>query len=318
MSITVSAPGKIHLLGEHAVVYGKPALLAAVDKRVYVRIMNYELRIRNNGNLIINTAGNDSLIRIAVSIFQRAFKIEKLMPLEITVSSQIPSGCGLGSSAAVAAATAGALMKSVKNIWNPAKINELAYQAEKIAHGNPSGADNTAVVFGGLVWFRREFEFLKSIWSLPVASYKIPKFAILNSGIPAESTKEMVELVRTNYSKRKKYFNDLFENQEEQTKKLLLSLKEGNREKLKEAIIAGEDNLEKMGVVGKKAGEIIKFITKLGAAAKICGAGGVKNGSGAVLCYHDNLLKLKPVENKFNVKLENISLACEGIRIENI
>lgn len=312
MSITISAPGKIHLLGEHAVVYGKPAILAAVDRRIYIN-----LKSQKNKKIIINTQEDDKLIRLAISIFQKTFNIEKLPPLEITVTSQIPVGSGLGSSAAVAAATIGALMKFLKNIWNPAKINGLTYQVEKIAHGNPSGADNTAVIFGGLVWFRKEFEFLKSIWSLPVSSYKIPRLAILNSGKPEESTKEMVELVKINYAKRKKYFGDLFNNQEEQAKKLLLSLREKNKEKLKEAIIQGEDNLEKIGVVGKRAREIIKFIQKLGGAAKICGAGGLKKSSGTILCYHDNLLKLKPVENKFNVRLENILLACEGIRIEN-
>src|SRR3989338_7218031 len=180
MQFTVSAPGKIHLLGEHVVVYGKPALIAAIDKRLYatIKIKNSKVKIKND------------LINKTIEVFKNAFKLEELPNLEISISSQIPVGSGLGSSAALAVALIGVLMKAVLNIWNPVKINELAYEVEKLQHGNPSGGDNTAVTFGGLLWYRREFEFLKSIWSLPMTQYKIPRFALVDTGRPEESTKE--------------------------------------------------------------------------------------------------------------------------------
>jgi mevalonate kinase len=328
--VTVSAPGKIHLLGEHSVVYGFPALLSAVDRRVYVEISGkrkaesgkenrkYEIEtiVKNNHPEFVSGCDNNEFISNIVEVFKKEYKIEKLSPIEISINSQIPEGSGMGSSASIAAGLVGALMKYVKNIWNPVKINELAFKIEKLSHGNPSGADNTTVVFGGLVWYRREFDFLKSIWSLPISSYKIPKFAVLNSGRPSESTKEMVEMVRRNYSIRKTYFDDVFRNQEIQTKKLLLSLKTGDFISLKESIIKGENNLEKIGVVGKKAKGIVREIEKLGGAAKICGAGGREKGSGIILCFHSDLSKLKMLENKLDVKLESISLGEEGIRIE--
>lgn len=317
MSITVSAPGKIHLLGEHVVVYGRPAILAAIDKRLYVKIKSQKLKVKNKEEIIIHAAENKNLIWETIKVFQKYFSVEKLPPLEISITSQIPTGSGLGSSAALASALIGALMKSIKNIWNPLKINELTYEVEKIAHGNPSGADNTTVIFGGLVWFRREFDFLKSIWSLPMTAYKIPQFAIIDSGRPAETTKEMVAIVANLYSKKRKNTEGIFMDQEIQTKNLLLALKNANEDQLIVAMKQGENNLEKIGVVSDLAIKIIREIEGLGGAAKICGAGGKKSGSGMLLCYHRDLSKLIPINKKYNIALTPIKLGAEGIRIES-
>lgn len=309
--ITVSAPGKILLLGEHAVVYGKPALLSAVDKRLYVRIKNGKKE-----NIIIKTSGKKDLVRETIEVFKKNFSIGKLPPLEITITSQIPTGSGLGSSAALAAALTGALMKYVKNLWNPNKINDLAYRIEKTAHGNPSGADNTAVVFGGLVWYRREFDFLRSIWSLPVNLYKIPRFVTVDSGRPKETTREMVASVAKLYDRKRKRVEEFLSEQEKQTKNLLLSLRNGSPADLISAMKNGESNLEKIGVVGKFAQKIIRGVESIGGAAKISGAGGKKEGSGILLCYHPDLSQIKKIAEKFKVSVSPIRLGEEGIRVE--
>lgn len=315
--ITISAPGKIHLLGEHVVVYGKPALLSAIDKRLYVKVQSAKRKAKSDKEVIkINTPEKKDLVWETIKVFQKNFSINKLPPLEITISSQIPTGSGLGSSATLIAALLGALMKFIKNIWNPHKINELAYKIEKIAHGNPSGADNTTVVFGGLVWYRREFDFLKSIWSLPITAYKIPKFMIIDSGRPREATKDMVSYVAQLYDRKREKVEKIFSDQEKQTKNLLLALKTGDNNELISAIRKGESNLEKINVVGDFAQKIIKEIEAIGGAAKICGAGGVKEGSGILLCYHQDLSKLCSIAKKYSLTISPIQLGEEGIRIE--
>jgi len=272
MTVTVSAPGKIHLMGEHAVVYGKPALLTAIDKRLYVRIKNYvppqrdpasggKLGITsrlsgispqnagNKENVVIKSSENDSLIRKTIEVFKSINKLTKLPPMEISVTSQIPVGSGLGSSAALAVALSGALLKFIYNIWNPSKINELAYQFEKIQHGSPSGADNSIATMGGIIWYRKEFEFLKSIWSLPIRSYKFPGLILINSGKPRESTADMVKNVALRYKIKKKYLDNLFNDQESLSKKLLLALKSDDRKEFCIAIKKGANYSLKGSVV---------------------------------------------------------------------
>jgi len=314
--VTVSAPGKIHLLGEHAVVYGHPALLAAINSRLYVKVQSAKVNELSGKEIKIISPEKDTLIGQAISVFKKAWSIKNLPPGVITVTSQIPVGSGLGSSAALAAATIGALMKFVKNLWNPHRINELAFEVEKLAHGNPSGADNTSVVFGGLVWYRREFDFLKSIWSLPISAYKIPRFFLIDSGRPKETTRQMVEKVAALYKRKKKIVEALFQDQEQQTKNLLLSLRTGDKGQLKKAIIKGENNLEKISVVGIFAQKIIRDIEAKKGAAKICGAGGVVAGSGMLLCYCKDTISLQSIAKKFKVSVSPISLGQEGIRIE--
>jgi mevalonate kinase len=329
MSTIVSAPAKIHLLGEHTVVYGKPAILSAINKRLYVEVktqnfppkadqpMAEKLKTQNSGEIKIKSEEKSDLIWETINIFKKFNHMEKLPSLNITITSQIPLGSGMGSSVALSSALIGALSKHVRNIWNPVKINELSYEAEKIAHGNPSGADNTTVVFGGLVWFRKEFDFLKSIWSLPLNSYKIPEFVLIDSGRPVESTREMVERVEQLFDKDRDTMETLFNNQEALTRSLLLSLRSGDIKEMMTAISNGEKNLEKMGVVGDFASGIIRDIGKTGGVAKICGAGGRKRGSGIILAYHKELDKLKMISDKYGVLMSPVKLGEEGIRIEN-
>jgi len=324
MTVTISAPGKIHLLGEHMVVYGKPALLAAIDKRLYINIKNQSARqaqdknskIKNKEKIIIISPEKDSLVRKIIEVFKNSYSINKLPPLEITITSQIPVGCGLGSSAALSSSLIGALMKFVKNIWNPVKINELSYEVEKFAHGHPSGADNTTVVFGGMVWFRREFDFLKSIWSLPPQNYHIPKFFLINSGKPLESTKEMVTQVNRLYNRNKKKIEEVFNDQEKETKRLLVSLKEGNSGDLVSSIRQGERNLEKIEIVSSFAQKIIREIEEKGGAAKVCGAGGKKGRSGILLCFHPSFSILQKIAQKYETPIMPVQLGGEGIKIE--
>jgi mevalonate kinase len=222
----------------------------------------------------------------------------------------------MGSSAALSVAVFGALMKFTMNIWNPVRINELAYEAEKLQHGNPSGGDNTVTALGGLLWYRKEFEFLKSIWSLPAASYRIPQFIIINSGKPLESTGEMVAIVAANYKKKKVLFTRIFDLQEEQTKNLLLSFRNGDLIATQKSLISGERNLEKMGAVGKMAMKIIAEIEKIGGAAKITGAGGLKKGSGLILCLHKDAKKILSVGKKYKLETFPVVLGGEGVKVE--
>ncbi len=300
--ITVSVPGKIHLMGEHAVVYGKPALLSAINLRLSVTIEK-----GSKGIEIVSTEPIDHA-RYAVDFLLEQLKIKDHDPVKITIDSQIPAGFHLGSSAAVAVGLTSAVMYYFKKLWNPIRINELAYEIEKKQHGNPSGGDNTAVTMGGFIWFRKELEFLKSIWQLPFKpNPSLNHFFLINTGRQKETTGEMVEYVMSKVEIRKSKVEKFFNENERQTKRVATALKMGNENELIDAIRVGERTLEGMGVVSKKVMPLMREIEKAGGAVKILGGGGRAEGVGFMLCYYHDPQKFGALP---------IRLGEEGVRLE--
>ncbi len=313
-------------MGEHAVVYSKPAFLAAINLRLYVSIEEIKVkgksppagRAGKKEKLILSTTEPDDYIRHAIEIVRRELKIEELPSMKISVSSQIPAGFHLGSSAAVAVGTVGALSYFLKKIWNPEQINKIAYEIEKKQHGNPSGGDNTAITFGGFLWYRKELEFLKSMWQLPM---KLPEslnhFFLINTGRPKETTGEMVAMVASSVKRQASRMEKLMNENERQTKRVAMALKEENEEELMDAIRAGERTLEEMGVVSERVILMIRSLEKAGGAAKILGGGGKTDGVGFLLCYHHQLKKIEKVWQPFGFSIQHITLGAEGIRLED-
>ena len=302
--ITFSAPGKVHLLGEHAVVYGKPALLAAVDLRVFVTISKGQ--------------STHPLQKIIHPIIKKYLKIKNIPAYQVTFSSQLPQGCGLGSSASWSAALIAALLTFLKVKWDKNLVNQLTFEAEKVWHGHPSGADNSAVVFGGLVWFRKETEDLKLIHQLPFSiPNKLSKnFVLINTGTPKETTKDMVNWVKSLYHQKPSLVDRFLQNQEQLTKELLAALQFKREKKIISIIKMAENNLENIGVVSKSAAEIIRNIEYSGGAAKICGGGGKTGPTGVLLCYHPKSSILAKIAKSHNLDYFKTALGVEGLRPE--
>lgn len=305
--IIVSAPGKLHLIGEHSVVYGYPALIVAVDRRCFVSLKDSKMpqpkQIGSYVNFCTKTALN-------------YFKKES-SNFNISIKSQIPLGSGMGSSAAIAVAVSGFISGFFTKKIDRKKINDIAYECEKIVHGNPSGGDNSASVYGGFIWYQKKngkkiIKRLKLNFSKNFSS----RFFIINSGRPKESTKEMVDFVSDEFSKNKKKIGKIFKEQGELTEKLLLAIKKEDVNQTSQIIKKAEDNLEKLNIVSKNTKKIIRDIEKTGGAAKICGAGGIKDRSGIILVFHDNFNQIEKIAKKFSLRCEKINLGEEGIRWE--
>lgn len=284
--ITVSVPGKVFVMGEHAVVYGKPALLASINKRLTVTV---DPEAPKNSGYVLHIA----------SLVKKQFRFTRVP--NVRIQSDIPEGYHIGSSAAVAVGVAGALSYWVKKIWNPDLFNQIAYEAEKTKHTNPSGADNTIVTFGGFVWYRKELEFLKSMWQLTIPK-PLHHFYLLDTGKPKETTADMVSFV----AKQKGLEKEFLEN-ERQTKRVAIALKTSDDTLLVDAIRKGERTLEHMGVVGKRVIPLIRAVEKKGGAAKILGGGGRKGGVGYILLY-----TRKPPKEAVPIRLGE-----EGVRLES-
>lgn len=316
-SITVSAPGKIHLLGEHAVVYGKPALLAAIDLRVTVKL---------NPTTYIDPIVHMYVRNTIEAVVKKYLKITNIPPYGSEISSQLPIGCGLGSSAAVSAAYIAALLTFLNIKWDKPLVNDLTYEAEKVFHGNPSGGDNSTVVYGGLVWFRKQSHNRKLIQPLnsPIPAQLAKNFILINTGKPKETTKQMVEIVSSKFNPstslrarlQSAKFRKLFDDQEQLVKGLVTVLKEGDENKLIQIIRAGEKNLESMGVVSSYVASIIRKIEKAGGAAKICGGGGKTKATGILLCYHPNKAIIEKIAEGNSLPFFSVDLGVEGLRKE--
>ena len=197
------------------------------------------------------------------------------------------------------------------------RINELAYEIEKKQHGNPSGGDNTTETVGGFVWFRKELEFLKSIWQLPFKPHEsLNHFFLINTGRPKETTGEMVALVKESMQRNPEEMKKHLDLNEQQVKRVTVALKEGNERELLDAMRVGERTLEGMGVVSDKVIPLIRKIEDIGGAAKILGGGGKAEGVGFLLCYYNNPDQVEEICKSYGFTIQEVRLGEEGVRLE--
>ena len=162
--ITASAPGKIILFVEHAVVYGRPAIAAPVSQlRATVTVASSDepgvhLRAPDlDINAPLAHMDPSDAFAVAMRYLQDATEIEQWPDMVVTVRSAIPIASGLGSGAAVAAALMRAVTHFVgrDHLITNAWVSALTYRVEEIHHGTPSGIDNTVVAYEQPVYFVR-------------------------------------------------------------------------------------------------------------------------------------------------------------------
>ena len=281
--IIYSAPGKVILSGEHAVVYGKPALVCAIDKRFEICIIPAKKTIYTDSVMpFVEKAVRQFLLKKNIP--------HKLVDYTYTTQSSLPIGRGLGSSSAFATAGCAALLELyTKKEWSREEVNNCAHQVEKLFYKNASGVDNTAATFGGLIYFRKEFEFLKTISSL---SLKIPisiakRLFLIDTGKPDETTGEMVEMVGKLYNKRSAFGEKILQNIEKSTKRMVVALAKEDVSFFKKSIVDNQKELEYIGVVSPSTKKMLQKWAPFG-GGKITGGGGYKNASGFVLFFADD------------------------------
>lgn len=312
-SVIVTVPGKIHLIGEHAVVHGYPAIIAAINLYMTGKIANSKIK-----EIIIDKKPAEKKVIKLSEIIEKTVKtkhnITKFPTYKLEIISDIPTGKGLGSSAALSTLISACLLKLIKN--DTSDLDEIAFYGEKFFHGNPSGGDLAAVISGGLVWFRKENNLLKILKPLPFSpSKKLKPFILIDSGKPKETTKFMVEKVRKMLNKSKEKVQSIFRDQESLSRQMLIALKVGKEKELVKIIKKAHRNLTKIGVVSPRAQDIVENIEKIGGAAKISGAGGKKEGSGMIVAYHHNPQKVLKFASNFNLPAQKIKIIQKGLTI---
>ena len=160
---TSSAPGKIILFGEHAVVYGRPALAVPVTQvqavaeadaaaRPGVWIEAPDIHLSSE----LSRLSPDHPLRAVIESVFNALGISAPPALTVRISSTIPVASGLGSGAAVSVAVIRALSAYFHSPLTDDQVSALAYKVEKIHHGTPSGIDNTVITYARPVYFIKD------------------------------------------------------------------------------------------------------------------------------------------------------------------
>jgi mevalonate kinase len=186
--------GKAILFGEHFVVHGVPGIVSAIDltadaevKRIGEGITVRDERKDAEGYTEKKrTQQEESIERMLKTM---GIDLEKIS-LEIRLGGSLPGFSGIGASAASSVAIARAIAEEFEMNLSDERINEIAYEAEKAYAGTPSGIDNTAATYGGLIWFIRNLSGgPNTIERLGIR--KSVEIVIGNTGVVAD-TKEMV------------------------------------------------------------------------------------------------------------------------------
>jgi hydroxymethylglutaryl-CoA reductase len=258
------AAGKVILLGEHGVVYGRHALALPIPSAVGVTLteaseLSHDLPDEFVGGLLAE-------LGVAATNWR------------IDIDGCLPFGKGLGSSAAVAVAMARAFDARLGLGLDDERVNAIAFESEKLAHGTPSGIDNTLATFARPMLFRNDgglrFELLE-----PAA----PPPLVIAWGEETGRTKEMVAGVRERYSKSSAHYDAIFDEMDRLSRDGARLLEDGDWAGLGVLMDICQGLLNAIGVSTPELERMIALARQSGAAgAKLTGAGG--GGSIVALC----------------------------------
>ena len=243
---TWSAPGKVFLFGEHAVVYGKPGIAMAIRPRVFVTVRRSKPPPRVKSPYIESCF---SELGVKGSVY---------------INSQLPSSAGLGSSAAVTVATLSAINDEFGLNQTKEEIADLAHAIEKKVQGKASPTDTYVSSFGGMVLIKGNQKRI-----LPPQNLQI----VVGNSLVSHSTTRMVEMVATFKNKDPRIANPVLDAIEGVTMKAVHFL--SNPKVLGNYMDINHALLEALGVSHPQLNRMVMASRAAGAyGAKLTGAGG--------------------------------------------
>jgi hydroxymethylglutaryl-CoA reductase len=287
--------GKIILFGEHAVVYGSRAIAAPVPLAVRARVVDdddgvwlvvprwgVEQRLRTDPSKLRSFEVPAALVLRELGLAERSMRIE--------VFSEIPRAMGLGGSAAVAVAIIRALDRHFELGLSDDEVNSLAYQCECVAHGTPSGIDNTVATYGSPLVYRKGDP-------PEIHSLRLPEpvdFVIGMTGVESLTAK-MVARVQNGRERNRDVYDTMFKGIDAVTGQALEALKRGDLERLGELMNVCQGLLNGLQVSSWELEELIQISRENGAlGAKLTGGGG--GGSMIALCPDNSSSIIRAIE----------------------
>lgn len=275
-AISASAPGKVILFGEHAVVYGQPAIAVPVHQ-VAARAVISPMIKAATGKIHINApqvgvdadlarlSQNDPLAA-AVRGALEALHIQEPPAFKLRVTSTIPLAAGLGSGAAVSVAIVRAVSAFLGRAFSEEQVSALAFEVEKLHHGTPSGIDNTVITYAKPVYF---------VKGEPNQTFLVGKpftLLIADTGIPSP-TRVAVGDVRSIWEKQPDRYDKIFAGIGDIVRKARSAIESGANESLGQLMEENHALLQQLDVSSPE-------LDKLVGAAKAAGAQGAKLSGG--------------------------------------
>lgn len=308
MQAMASAPGKTILFGEHSVVYGEPAIAGAVNKRAVVKIrpskdgtsilksydLKFEAEIDTKKKKYTLKKGKPGIIRYILEALNR---FHDHSPIEIILSSNIPIGSGLGSSAAVTVATLAALYRYHNIRFNKKSLANDAHKIEESVQGIASPLDTLVSTYGGLVYLskNKKIEHFKINFNAPLVIGYTTKHG---------NTGKMVKDVRSLKTRNPKIINPVISAMGHLTNYGKQAILARDYEKIGELMNINQGFLDVLGVNTIELSRMIYVARDAGAiGSKITGAGG--GGSIIALCpgkVDEVAREIEKTENVLKVK----------------
>jgi hydroxymethylglutaryl-CoA reductase len=271
-----TAPGKIILLGEHAVVYGRAALAASIDRQVEVAVAP----AGGPARLAALASSSDGIHwPVPIEALQRAAALTGVNAAEIetVASANLPFSAGLGSSAALSVALIRSLARFSGQSLTNAVVCAHAFEIEKLFHGFPSGIDNTVVTYGGLLAFRH------GTAPRPV-TLKRPIPLVIGIGRTARETQKTVRGLRQRWEADQGQYDPLFDQIDALVGAAESAIGMGEFAQLGALMDANHELLQRMGISTDELDQMVGLARASGArGAKLTGGG----GGGAVICLCD-------------------------------
>ncbi len=306
--ITATTPGKVIPFGEHAVVYGRPAIAVPVTQ--VKATASIEPARPGRGTTILSTdlaravhlrqaAADDPLAAIV-----RAALAHFNLPepdANITVHSTIPIASGMGSGAAVSASIVRALAQFLQRDLDEAAVSALVYEVEKLHHGTPSGIDNTVVVYARPVYFVR---------GQPIQTFGVKQpFTIVIGDTGVKSpTKIAVGDVRAAWEADRERYERLFDQIGSIAERARAAIEAGTVDALGPLMDANHVLLREIGVSSDE-------LERLVAAAKAAGAAGAKLAGGG---RGGNMIALVDEATREAVERALIDAGAKGVMTTTI
>ena len=302
--LKVSAPGKLLLFGEHAVVYGQPCIVTAVDQRLEVNIEKTEDgKISIDAPQVKNTSFVEEAIRQAVEKWGI-----KHNGLKINTKSTFSGVYGFGSSAASIVATLKALVTLFNIKVDKKELFDLAYVVTLKIQGLGSGFDVASSIYGGTIYFLSGG---KTIEPLEISTMPL---IVAYSGVKS-NTVEMVKMVsdkRNTYPEKvDRIFQAIGKIVDEGKERIL----EGDWERVGKLMDFNQEYLRDLGVSTQKLEDLISAAKKAGAyGAKLSGAG----GGDCMMCLAPDGKEeaIKEALKKIGGEVIDVNSSAEGVRIE--